>query len=192
MDFHELKEFSENTLEELHQGHKLDLAVQAKYNVSYKHYYVCSENRKIFCVMEGPDKESCEAVHREAHGLIACNLVQVELNQYGLIMGFQKCDPAGMNIHEDGSRDSGLRTIIYIRTTILHTGAAAKSEISQASQAYVGKLRDILSRHGGRELASGRSEIIYAFTNSADAARCGHVLQHQMLSHKERPGKIFR
>ena len=53
MDFHALDEFSDNTIEELRQGHKLDLAVLVKYNIEYKHYYISRENRKAFCVMQG-------------------------------------------------------------------------------------------------------------------------------------------
>ena len=79
MDFHELDQFSDETLQQVKEGHKLDLAVQSKYNVEYKHYYISKETKKAFCVMEGPDKESCEAVHREAHGFAACNIVEVEL-----------------------------------------------------------------------------------------------------------------
>jgi AraC-like DNA-binding protein len=183
MDFHELDEFSDNTIEELRQGHKLDLAVQVKYNVEYKHYYISRENRKAFCVMEGPDKESCEAVHREAHGLVACNIVEVELNKYGLIMGLQRCDPDGMHIQEDGTIDSGLRTILLINTlTTISNDRPDRYELSDHFLSYSNELREALTRHGGRELATGRSETTCAFTSCIDAVQCGFFLQER-ISH---------
>jgi AraC-like DNA-binding protein len=183
MDFHELDEFSDNTIEELRQGHKLDLAAQVKYNVEYKHYYISRENRKAFCVMEGPDKESCEAVHREAHGLVACNIVEVELNKYGLIMGLQRCDPDGMHIQEDGTIDSGLRTILLINTlTTISNDRPDRYELSDHFLSYSNELREALTRHGGRELATGRSETTCAFTSCIDAVQCGFFLQER-ISH---------
>lgn len=181
IDFHELDDFTDNTLEELRQGHKLDLAVQSKYNVEYKHYYISKENRKAFCVMEGPDKESCEAVHREAHGLVACNIVEVELNKYGAILGLVRADPDGINLHDDGTIDSGFRTILFISTLIATlTRQTETVDLLQSLNNYTGQLRDIVTGHGGRDLTVGKSEVTYAFTSCTDAMRCSIALQKKI------------
>jgi hypothetical protein len=36
---------------------------------------------KYFCLVEAPDKEAAEAVHREAHGLLADEITEVEEGQ---------------------------------------------------------------------------------------------------------------
>lgn len=187
MDFHELDEFSDNTIEELRQGHKLDLAVQEKYNVRYKHYYISKSNRKAFCVMEGPDKESCEAVHREAHGLVACNIVEVELNKYGIMMGLGRCDHGGMHIHEDGLIDSGFRTIILTNTlATISNDRPEKYELSEQFFNYSNELKQVQSEFGGRELTAGSSETTYAFTSCPDAVKCGFFLQDRIAHLNER------
>ena len=181
MDFHELDQFSDKTLQQLKEGHKLDLAVQSKYNVEYKHYYISKGNKKAFCVMEGPDKESCEAVHREAHGFVACNIVEVELNQYGLMMGLQLYDSDGMHLHEDGTIDSGLRTILFISTLTFTSNSRLDGlELSNHFLDYSNELKEVLSRYGGREIASGKNETIYAFTSCANAVHCGFLLQERI------------
>jgi hypothetical protein len=53
------------------QAHAADLATQDRYGVSYQRYWVDQENGKIFCLVEAPDAEAAESVHREAHGLVA-------------------------------------------------------------------------------------------------------------------------
>ncbi len=181
MDFHDLDQFSGETLQQLKEGHKLDLAVQSKYNVEYKHYYISKGNKKAFCVMEGPDKESCEAVHREAHGLVACNMVEVELNQYGVMMGLQLYNSDGLHLHEDGTIDSGLRTILFISTLAFASNSRLDGvQLSNHFLDYSNELKEVLSSYRGREVASGNDETIYAFTSCANAVNCGSLLQERI------------
>ena len=59
-------------------AHEADVKVQAKYGVEYKHYWVDEAAGKVFCLVEAPDKESANRVHKEAHGLVAEKLYEVE------------------------------------------------------------------------------------------------------------------
>lgn len=52
--------------------------VQGKYGVTYKHYWVDEEAGKVFCLVDAPDRETAARVHREAHGLEAHTLFEVE------------------------------------------------------------------------------------------------------------------
>ena len=52
-------------------AHKADLDTQGAYGVEYKRYWVDEEAGKIFCLVEAPDAEAANTVHREAHGLVA-------------------------------------------------------------------------------------------------------------------------
>jgi len=59
-------------------AHAADVAIQDNYNVNYKHYWVDEENGKVFCLVDAPDRETATQVHREAHGLEAHTLYEVE------------------------------------------------------------------------------------------------------------------
>ena len=59
-------------------AHEADVKVQGQYGVDYKHYWVDEAAGKVFCLVEAPDKESAHRVHREAHGLVAEKLYEVE------------------------------------------------------------------------------------------------------------------
>jgi hypothetical protein len=59
-------------------AHAKDLEVQGKYGVDYKQYWVDEAEGKVFCLVDAPDKESASRVHREAHGLEAHTLYEVE------------------------------------------------------------------------------------------------------------------
>jgi Protein of unknown function (DUF4242) len=59
-------------------AHEADVKVQGQYGVEYKHYWVDEANGKVFCLVDAPDKESANRVHKEAHGLVAQKLYEVE------------------------------------------------------------------------------------------------------------------
>jgi hypothetical protein len=58
-------------------AHEADVKVQSQYGVNYKHYWVDEEAGKVFCLVDAPDRETANRVHREAHGLVAQALHEV-------------------------------------------------------------------------------------------------------------------
>jgi hypothetical protein len=58
-------------------AHAADLATQGEHGVNYKTYWVDSQAGKIFCLVEAPDAETANAVHRQAHGLVADEIYPV-------------------------------------------------------------------------------------------------------------------
>jgi hypothetical protein len=53
------------------KAHQEDLRVQGEHGVDYRSYWVDEVNGKIFCLVDAPDAEAANTVHREAHGLVA-------------------------------------------------------------------------------------------------------------------------
>ena len=71
-----------NKIENLTAGgaadaHRRDLEVQNKYGVKYLRYWFDEGTGKVFCLVEAPSKEAAEAVHREAHGFLSDEIVEV-------------------------------------------------------------------------------------------------------------------
>jgi Protein of unknown function (DUF4242) len=59
-------------------AHAADLATQGQYGVQYHKYWVDENEGKIFCLVEAPDAETAARVHREAHGLVADHIFEVQ------------------------------------------------------------------------------------------------------------------
>jgi hypothetical protein len=59
-------------------AHEADVRVGKLYGVDYRHYWVDEEAGKVFCLVDAPDRETAARVHREAHGLEAHTLHEVE------------------------------------------------------------------------------------------------------------------
>lgn len=75
MDIH--KKVDGVTPEAVAGAHQKDLETQTKYGVNYLHYWLDETNGTIFCLVEAPNKEAAERVHREAHGLVADEIHEV-------------------------------------------------------------------------------------------------------------------
>ena len=60
------------------EAHRKDLEIQQKHGVNYLRYWFDEGTGKVFCLVEAPSKEAAEAVHRESHGLIADEIIEVK------------------------------------------------------------------------------------------------------------------
>jgi len=63
------------------EAHKKDLATEGAYHVNFVNYWVDEKNGKVFCLSEAPSKDAVIATHREAHGLLPAEVLQVEQGQ---------------------------------------------------------------------------------------------------------------
>jgi hypothetical protein len=59
------------------EAHQRDLEVQGAHGVHYKRYWVDEAAGRIFCLVEAPNAEAANTVHREAHGLVADEIFEV-------------------------------------------------------------------------------------------------------------------
>ena len=75
MDIH--KNVEGLTTEAVIEAHRKDLATQKKHGVNYLKYWYNADDGAVFCLCEAPSKEAAQAVHREAHGLVADEIIQV-------------------------------------------------------------------------------------------------------------------
>ena len=66
------------TVEQVGKAHQADLQTQGAYDVSYLRYWVDGPHGKIFCLVEAPNPNAAATVHREAHGLVAEEIYEVQ------------------------------------------------------------------------------------------------------------------
>jgi len=59
-------------------AHAADLATQDAHQVKYLKYWIDEAAGKLFCLVDAPDSEAANSVHREAHGLVADEIYRVE------------------------------------------------------------------------------------------------------------------
>ena len=66
------------TVDAVAQAHQADLTKQGDHDVNYLRYWVDEQNGKVFCLVEAPSADAASTVHREAHGLVADDVFEVQ------------------------------------------------------------------------------------------------------------------
>ena len=75
MDVHNLD--GPVTVDDVAKAHAADLEIQGDHGVHYLRYWVDEAQGKIFCLVDAPDSEAANTVHRQAHGLVADEIYPV-------------------------------------------------------------------------------------------------------------------
>src|SRR6266850_4747410 len=154
------------TPEELAGAHAMDVAVQAKHHVNYLSYWYDRDSECVFCFVEAPNKAAAEAVHREAHGLTATKIIEVEGHT---VMGFL----GGLPNHPVGEAhaEPAFRTILFtdiVGSTDMNQrlGDAKAMELLRIHDLIV---RGHLGKTGGNEVKHTGDGIMASFASVARA-----------------------
>jgi class 3 adenylate cyclase len=195
MDIHELPDGI--TPEDIAKAHEKDMEIQRKYGVEYRKYWVNESGRKLFCLAHAPNAEAAERVHREAHGMIAEKIIEVQPDLAEGILGSVQTNTAGAAVLPDRhERDPGIRTILFTdianSTELTHTlGDEAAMTLLDVHNSIV---RNALAELGGREVKHTGDGIMASFISPAGAVRCAMQIQRELAKHAqanpERPLKV--
>jgi len=186
MDIHNLPEGM--TADDVAKAHAKDMETQQKYGVEYTKYWVNESGRKVFCLAHAPNAEAAECVHREAHGMMAEKIIEVEPELAEAILGRVETDSAGAAVLPGAdARDPGIRTILF--TDVVNSTALTQSLGDEAALALLSVhdtvVRDALSALGGREVKHTGDGIMASFVSTAAAVRCAIQIQRELDKHAQ-------
>ncbi|PYL38720.1 MAG: DUF4242 domain-containing protein, partial [Verrucomicrobia bacterium] len=197
LDIHEFHEPVD--LDDLAKAHVADLEAQEKYGVNYLKYWVNESCGKVFCLVDAPSAEAADQVHREAHGLAAQKIIEVQPELAEGFLGGGKVNPSGAVLIPGGAaddRDPAIRTILF--TDIVESTTLTQSIGDEAAMALLDVhntvVRDALADFAGREVKHTGDGIMASFVSAAAAVRCATRVQHELSKHEEahpeRPLKV--
>lgn len=66
------------SMDDVAKAHLADLQTQSAHDVRYLRYWVDEGRGQVFCLVDASDAEAATAVHREAHGLVADEIYEVQ------------------------------------------------------------------------------------------------------------------
>jgi len=184
MDIHNLQGA---TAEQIAKAHAADIEVQGKYHVHYLKYWLNESHGKAFCLVDAPSPEAAQLVHREAHGLTAERIIEVEPALVEALLGAGEIDPSGAVLVPGGpgkERDPAIRTILF--TDIV--GSTNEALGDDAGLALLGMhntiVRDALTAEGGHEVKHTGDGIMASFVSAAAAVRCATQIVGALTKHR--------
>src|SRR6266540_1514951 len=166
--------------DEAFAAHLLDVEVQQKYGVRYLTYWLDPKRGATFCLVEAPSREAAVSVHRESHGLIANEIIEVREEAVADFLG-RIGDPQGTS-QAQPIAESAFRTIVFtdIEGSTRMTqrlGDAGAMEILRDHNEIV---RNALQKHGGSEVKHTGDGIMASFASVTSALESTIVIQRSL------------
>ncbi len=195
MDIHEVP--GGVSAEHIAKAHAEDVKIEDKYGVHYHKYWVNEKAGKIFCLCDAPNAEAAIQVHREAHGMIADKVIEVQPELAEGFLGGVEVNKAGAAIIPDASneRDPGIRTVLF--TDVVNSTILTQVLGDEKALAVLGKhdtiVRAALDALGGREVKHTGDGIMSSFVSAAAAVRCAIQIQRELDEHAQAsPGRQLK
>lgn len=184
MDIHVVPGATARALEEAHNA---DLAVQDKHCVHCLKYWFNEEAGKVFCLFDAPNPEAAAAVHREAHGLMAEKIVEVDIDMADGLLGPGEVNKAGAVLLPDEAHkhDTGIRSIMF--TDIVGSTEMTSRFGDDVAMAMLSVhdhiVRTAVGGNHGREVKHTGDGIMAAFHSAACAVRSACQIVGRLNEH---------
>jgi len=170
------------TAEEVAAAHIRDLEVQPRYGVRYISYWYDDGTGSVFCLAEGPSMEAIDSVHREAHGLVANKIIEVDHRAVAQFLG---------RIHEPAPgepyAETAFRTILFtdIEGSTSLTQRLGDAGTMRVLHAHDTAVRESLRAREGHEVKHTGDGIMAAFHSVARGIECAMDIQRRLAEHNE-------
>jgi class 3 adenylate cyclase len=184
MDRHDAKGV---TAEDIAAAHQKDLAIQDRYGVRYLTYWFDESRGTTFCLVDAPDKEAAECVHRVAHGHIAGEVVEVPLAAVEAFLGRIQ-DPTPQPGQKPGSNlEPGHRAILFtdIVGSTEMTARLGDRMATELVRAHDSIVRRSLVVCEGREVKHTGDGIMAAFPDGRHGVECAIRIQREFRHYNQ-------
>ena len=183
MDVHKL---DGATAEDVVVAHLKDLEVQDKYGVKYVTYWFNESTGKVFCLSDAPNLYAAVAVHREAHGLIPDEIIEVEPGAVERFMG-KVSETSVAKEPANPTTESAFRTVMFtdMEGSTALTQRLGDDGMMERLHIHDTTVRDALKAYNGREVKHTGDGIMACFDSVSRAIGCSVAIQTALDSHNK-------
>jgi class 3 adenylate cyclase len=180
MDRHEMEQV---TAEIVAEAHKADLAIQSKHGCKAITYWFDGERSTAFCLVEAPNADAVLKMHREAHGDLPTQIMEVDPNTVAAFLG-RVVDPPG----DEPVNEAAFRAIMFTdmaqstETTSALGDAAAYALLQTHHEIILGAV----SAHEGSEVDRAGDGFLLSFPAVTRAVACAIEVQRRLADHNAR------
>ena len=172
MDRHEIPDEAEPL--DIATAHARDVEVQEKYGVDYITYWFDHQSGAGFCLVEGPSVDVVEAVHREAHGLLASKVIEVDRATVEAFLGQLDRPVTGEPFVATAFRAILFTDLVGSTALTQRLGDAAAMEVIRAHDAIVA---DALRAGQGQRVKHTGDGVMASFTSVIRAVESATSIQ---------------
>jgi AraC-like DNA-binding protein len=158
------------------EAHQLDLKNQDKYKCKAMTYWFEENSGIAFCLIEAPDENAVIEMHKNSHGLVPNQIIEVDGNIVKLFLG-RISDPEttkGLKEFENFINETGYRTIVKIKLRYkLFLKLMYGEDKAMETIGYLNNLiQESIKRYDGREVENADEGFMASFTSASNSVKC--------------------
>ena len=185
MDRHDLSGVTE---EELATAHDRDVAIQHVHGANCHTYWFDEATQSAFCLIDAPSPEAIQELHRQAHGELATEIIEVDPAVVQAFMGRTRDPEPPPEAPTRPRRESAFRALMFtdmVGSTEI-TNQLGDERAFELVRAHDRLIRDRLGEHGGREVDRAGDGFLTCFFSAGEAVRCAVEIQQGFRATSER------
>jgi class 3 adenylate cyclase len=180
MDRHD---FAGQTAVDAATMHLKDIEAQGRFGIEFLTYWFDHDRQTAFCLVRAPSGEMVEAVHRQSHGALPGQVIEVDPRAVEHYMGAIPTHAPGVPYVE-----TAFRTILF---TDLEGSTSLTQRLGDARAMTVLRthdriVADALARHGGSEVKHTGDGLMAAFPSVVGAIEGAVLIQRRLAEAEER------
>jgi len=177
MDRHD---FTGVRAEDVAAAHVQDLGLQDRHGVRFVSYWFDHQRQSAFCLVEAPNAEAAQAVHRDGHGLIANQIIPVDPEAVHGFLG-RLDDPTATG----REAESAFRIILFtdLEGSTDMTQRLGDEGAMRLLGVHDAIIREALSAHRGREVKHTGDGIMASFDSIQHALGAAIEVQRGFARH---------
>jgi len=178
LDRHDVEGVTEKAVA---QAHLKDMEHQEKHHANFLTYWCDPRRGSIFCLVDAPDKESLIMVHKNAHGLLPGEIIEVTLSDIQAFMG-RTTDPKPVKSksgEESIPRESGFRSILFsdLKGSTKMSATIGDKAAMELLDIHDKIIRGALATYGGHEVKHTGDGLMASFRDAVRSVKCAVAIQ---------------
>lgn len=173
------------TAKSLAEAHQLDIAIQGKYSCKALTYWYDEGKQIAFCLIEAPDKKAVEEMHRNSHGLVPHQIIEVQSNLVEYFLG-RISDPKNSTSEEQFINETAFRSIMYINCNCFSDNSdETNKKYSGVNEILNSIIRPANKEFNGTEVKINDDGFMVSFTSVKKSIKCALKIQSSINKFNE-------
>jgi class 3 adenylate cyclase len=169
-------------------AHLKDLEIQERYGVDFLTYWFDYDRQHAFCLASGPDRDSVVAVHRDGHGLVPSEVIEVDKSDVLRFLG-----PLQQHLPGEAYVETAFRAILF--TDIVGSTRMTQRLGDDGAMSIVRThdriVRREIKRAGGSEVKHTGDGLMASFRSVSGALESAVAIQRTIAQQNRTTATTF-
>jgi len=175
MDRHDVSESV--TAENVACLHREDLKIQDQFGCRGLTYWFDEKRSTAFCLIEAPDEQAIQEMHKYAHGEVPHRIIEVDAHIVESFLGRIEDPEKSQNTELNIINDPAFRTVMIIMIKPTSLAYRHSAQYTSALDNFNDAVFNLVHNHGGNLVQQNRNHFLVSFKSVTQAVQAAFAIQ---------------